>query len=167
MKVELHLKATVFEKDGIVQRIGFDNPTYYRQQLQQLKGHRYASVVIKGLKRQRSGRQNAYWHGVCYPILAELTGHTEAEVKELTKQMFLKPRIVTIRDKEYELRTGTSDLNVAEGVEYTDNLRQLAVELDGYIPTPAEAGYHQGNESEDIRDSGSYPEDPENIAPTF
>ena len=48
---------------------------------------------------------------------------------------------------------------MAEGVEYTDNLRQIAVELGDEIPTLKEAGCHQGGESEDIRDSEDYPDE--------
>jgi hypothetical protein len=86
--------------------------------------------------------QNAYVHGVCYPVLAELTGYSETEIKELTKVMFIKPRIVTIREKEYELRRGTHELEKWEFVEYIDALMALAVDLGGVIPTPESAGYH-------------------------
>lgn len=142
-----------------VERIVFDSPDYYRQQLQQLSGNKYAQVTIKSLRARRSSDQNAYWHGVRYPVLAALTGYTEAEVKEVTKRMFLSPRIVTIKGVEYEIRPGTSDLTKAEGVEYTNAMFGLAHELGGHIPTPEESGYGPEKKAgEDIRDSEDYPE---------
>jgi hypothetical protein len=140
-KVKLRLRAEVVEEHGLI-RIKFNSPTYYRDQLEKLRGHKTAIVTIENLGTQRSLNQNAYVHGVCYPVLAELTGYSEIEIKELTKVMFIKPKIVTIREKEYELRRGTHELEKWEFGEYIDALMALAIELGGTIPTPESAGYH-------------------------
>lgn len=141
-KITLRLRADVVEQPDGQLRLAFASPSYYRDQIEKLRGYRRAIVTIENQGTGRSLNQNAYWHGVCYPILAELTGYTEAEIKEVTKRMFITPKIVTIKSREYEITRGTSELEKWEGVEYTDALRQLAVELGGEIPTPEEAGYH-------------------------
>jgi hypothetical protein len=79
--------------------------------------------------------------------------------------MVLKPRVVTVKGAEYEIRPGTSDLSKAEGVEYTNAMFALAHDLGGHIPTPKEAGYDDNEDATDIRDSAEYPD--EDMRPTF
>lgn len=55
--------------------------------------------------------------------------------------MFIAPKIVEVGGKEIEIGKGTSELGKAEASEFIDSVRQLAVELGGYISTPCEAGY--------------------------
>lgn len=139
-KIKINLIADIVLKDG-QKRLAFQNPDYYRDQINRLNDQKKVIVTIENQTSSRSGRQNRYWHGACFPIIAELTGYTTAEAKELCKKQFIKPKIVEIRDKEYEIPRGTSELTKSEGVEFTDAVRNLAVELGGYIPTPEEAGY--------------------------
>jgi hypothetical protein len=56
--------------------------------------------------------------------------------------MFIQPKIIQVLGKEVEVRRGTSDLAKWEGVEFTDNVRELAMKLGGYIPTPEDEGYY-------------------------
>lgn len=141
-KIELRLRAEVVEQPNGDIRLRFKNPDYYRDQLEKLRGYRHAVVTIENQGIGRSNNQNAYVHAVCYPVLAELTGYSQAEIKELTKQMFIMPKVLEVHGREYEIRRGTSELEKWEFVEYIDAMIDLAHKLDGHIPSPEEAGYH-------------------------
>lgn len=139
-KIKINLIADIVMKDG-QKRLAFKNQDYYRDQINRLDDRKRVVVTIENQTSARSMRQNRYWHGVCFPLIAEVTGYTVAEAKELCKKMFIKPKIVTIQEKEYEIPRGTAELTKWEGVEFTDAVRNLAQELGSYIPTPQEAGY--------------------------
>jgi len=139
-RVKINLIADVVLKDG-QKRLAFDRPEYYRDQVNRLNDQKKVSVTIENVVSRRSLRQNAYWFGACFPIIAELTGYTVEEAHELCVKMFIPPKFLTVAGKEYAVRRGTSDLDKSEGVEFTDKVRNLAVELGGYVPSPSEAGY--------------------------
>ena len=139
-KVKINLIADIVLKDG-QKRLAFKNPNYYRDQVNRLDERKKVSVTIENVSSRRSHRQNAYWHVACFPVIAELTGYTVQEAKEICKKMFITPRIMTVKGVEYEVQRGTSELDKSEGVLFTDAVRNLAVELGGNIPTPAEAGF--------------------------
>jgi len=144
-RIELKLRAEVIknEKTGKV-HLSFKNPAYYHQQVNQLANDKYALVTIENARSKRSNNQNSYWHGVCFPILAELMSVNDTDAKELCVEDYILPKVIHIKGKEREIRRGTSGLSKSEGILFTDNIRQLAVELGGYIPTPCEAGYACG-----------------------
>lgn len=156
-KIKIQLIADIVTKDG-QKRLAFKNPDYYRDQINRLNENKKVIVTLENQSSARSGRQNRYWHGACFPILAEATGYTVEEVKELCKKMFIKPKFVTIREKEYEIARGTSELTKYEGVEFTDKIRNLAVELGTYIPTPEEAGYAVDEPEEKVKSVPEYDE---------
>ena len=143
-KVTIRLRAEVVKDEKGRPRLAFKNPAYYHQQVSQFRFDKYVMVTIENMRSERTPNQNRYWHGVCFILIGELTGMTEMEAKEVCVQMFIKPKIVKVSGKEYEIRRGTSELSKGVGVEFTNDIRQLAVELNGYIPTPCEAGYHCG-----------------------
>lgn len=147
-------------------RLVFKSPDYYKERINQAfsPGDRIR-VTVENIKSQRSKDQNAYWWGVCYPELRELTGYKRVEdVHELCKDLFLKTKKIEIPDKLWDNASpevkqmlenkgytektkevvqtrSTTSLSVGEGVEYTDCLRKMAEFLNGYIPTPNEAEY--------------------------
>ncbi len=139
IKLRLHAKVGV-DGDG-VKFIAFRKPEYVAEQLAQYQVGKDIVIQVETMAPRRSNQQNNYWWGVCYPLLAEMTGYTDTEVHELCKTMFLPPRILKIKGKSYCVSKSTTSLTVSEGVEYTDKLRNLGVELGGHIPTPEEAGF--------------------------
>lgn len=148
-KITINLRAEVYEKDGKT-RLAFANPAYYQHQISQFKNDKKVLVTITNLKSQRSLNQNSYWHGVCFPILADLTGFTESEVKKWCTKLYIKPTFKILKGKEVEIPRGTSDLSKGEGVTFTNEIRAEAVELGGNIPTPCEAGFSCGRRDCDI-----------------
>lgn len=147
-KFKQTLSAEIVEHQGI-KNLAYSSPTNYYHLLERAPLGKY-SVTIENKKSQRSGGQNRYWHKCCFPVIAELTGHTITEAKEICVKMFILPKIVEVKGKEYEIRRGTSELSVSEGVEFTDSVRNLAVELNGYIPVPCESGFFCGRRECDI-----------------
>ena len=142
-KVKLRLRADVVSDGENGVRLAFKNKDYYRQQVQQLRGHKKAFITIESVGgSKRSLNQNAYWHGVCFPILAEMTGFTEDEIKQVCKQRYIKPKYKELNGTMVKIQRGTSDLDKVEAVEFTEKLMGLAQELGGKILSPCEAGYY-------------------------
>jgi hypothetical protein len=88
--------------------------------------------------------------------IAELTGYTTAEAKEVCKKMFITPKILNVNGVEYEVQRGTSELTKYEGVEFITAVRNLAVELGGYCPSSEDAGYMTENTEIDERKIPEY-----------
>jgi hypothetical protein len=130
--------------------LAFRNPAYYQHQISQLKNDKVAIITIENMRSQRTPQQNKYWWGVCYPIIAELTGYTEKEVHEWARGAGLPPSTVQIGARTRETTKSTTDLSISEGVAYTEFLKQTAIDLGGYIPSPCEAGYACGRKECEI-----------------
>ena len=128
-------------------RLVFTNPDYYKDVVTRLSEKYPILISIKNEIPTRSGKQNRYWHGVCFPILAEMTGYTVDEIKALCKELYSPTKTVTVKGIDVLIRKSTSQMNKLEGVEFTDKVRNLATDLGGFIPTPCEAGYFCGNDS--------------------
>lgn len=143
MEIDLILQAKVFLKDG-QKRLVFQKPDYYHQQIDQFKDQEIVEVQIKRISNKRSNQQNRYWHGVCFPILSELTGYTTNEVKELSKKLFSPVKFLALKGIDIEIQKGTSELNKDEGWKFTQDLIKLGADLGGRILTPCEAGYNCG-----------------------
>lgn len=155
-KVKINLIADIVLKDG-QKRLAFKNPDYYRDQINRLNDQKKVSITIENVTRQRSLSQNAYWWAACFPIIAEITGYTVEEAHDLCVSKFIPPKFLTLQDKEYAVVRGSSDLDKSEGVEFTDKVRNLAVELGGYIPTPKEAGYQTDDSAPEHKELPVYP----------
>lgn len=138
--MKIILRAKVINKDG-QKRLEFENPDYYKDVVNRLNDNYPALVEITNNIPVRSGKQNRYWHGVCFPIIAEMTGYTNEEAKELCKSMFISPKFLEINGRQVQITPKTSTLDKKEATEFTDKMRNLAIELGGVIPTPCEAGY--------------------------
>lgn len=146
MKQILNFQAKITEENGRKKLI-FSSPQYYKFMIQRFKVGEDITVSLENKKSQRSLRQNAYWWGVCYPVIAETTGHTVEEIHEIMKQMFLPKKFLAIKGIEFEIPKSSKKLTISEGVEYTDKIRNFsAQELEAPIPTPCEAGYFCGRQ---------------------
>lgn len=154
-KIKINLIADIVLKDG-QKRLAFKNPDYYRDQINRLNDQKKVLVTIENQTSKRSLRQNAYWWSACFPIIAEITGYTTEEAHDLCVSKFVPPKFLTLQDKEYAVHRGSSDLDKTEGVEFTDKVRNLAVELGGYIPTPQEAGYQTEDNAPERKDLPEY-----------
>lgn len=101
-----------------------------------------AEVIIRKPKTTRSKNQNAYYWGVVLKIISDHTGHSENEIHEVLKVVFLGKRI------ELETKNGivhkvvgksTTEITTVQMEEYLSKVRTWAsVELGLYIPEPNE-----------------------------
>jgi hypothetical protein len=93
-------------------------------------------------KKHRSNPQNAYFHSVVLPIIAEHTGYTVAEVKDLVKSMFLRREMmVKTKNGVREVSTvmGSSELTTAEFEKLMSDIRQWSSsDLGLFVPEPNE-----------------------------
>lgn len=146
MKVDLILQANIKIKEG-AKKLTFKRPDFFRQQCNQFSEYDDLEVIIRKKKSKRSLNMNAYWHGVCFPILTELmSDYNEVETKKYCTQEFITPVIKKdpITGKEKEIPRGTSDLDKSEGWNFGKKMIKLASQLGGLILDPCSAGYYCG-----------------------
>lgn len=95
-------------------------------------------VTITENKKKRSLPQNALWHK-WFDIIAKETGATQADTKGDLKEMFC-PMVESKLKPGTFRRKDTSELNTAEGAEFTDRVYQLACEFNIWLPHPEDRG---------------------------
>jgi hypothetical protein len=98
--------------------------------------------LIIGEQKHRSNPQNSYFHGIVLPILAENTGHTVRELKNIVKSMFLQDEFMLKTKngvREMSVIRDTSELTTVEFEKFMTDIRTWASESLGcYIPQPNE-----------------------------
>lgn len=144
-KLKINFRAKAQRVDGRI-KVVFESLKFYKWQINKsFKDGDVLTVSVENKKSQRSKSQNNYWWGVCYPIMAEETGHTSEEIHEIMKAMFLPKKFVAVKGIEFEITKSTTKLSIGEGVEFTNKIRNFsAQELKAHIPTPCEAGFFCG-----------------------
>ena len=119
-------------------RVVFDNPQVWTIDCAKLEGER-VDITIEKPKKQRSGQQNNYYHGVMLPLLCETTGYAHDEMHEILKQLFFS-RDVEVAGKTVTIATTKTDSKAFS--ERVDAIRSWAqCELGVRIPTPNETDY--------------------------
>lgn len=93
-------------------------------------------VTISPHRKDRSSQQNRYYWGVVLKTIAEHTGHTEMELHEVFKRMFLPPKIITYRGTQVRLPNSTTQANTLEFTDYLERIRAEAGIMGIEIPTP-------------------------------
>jgi len=109
------------------------------------------TAIFRPVTKKRSSDQNRYYWGVVLPMLAgafqdagnAISPDSPDDLQNLhdfLKQRFLPPRILADRRGEgHELPPSTAALSTAQFAEYTDQVRQFAVEYFFLnIPDPGE-----------------------------
>jgi len=106
---------------------------------QEIKKYDDCEVIIKVevLKNKRTIRQNSYYWGVVLATIANETGHTQDELHEVFKRMFLPKKFIEINGKEIELDGRTAVLSIDEFCNYIDRIIAEVGEMGISIP-PAE-----------------------------
>ena len=119
--------------EGIVKDI-------YESYLKSLPSDEYFVLVKRKTKEPsaRSVQQNKYLWAI-YDIISDHTGHTDEEVHEIFKVMFLS-RPVEIAGKELMVPLSTTKLNTIEFEDYCESIRRFcSSNLSLSIPEPNEA----------------------------
>lgn len=109
----------------------------YHQHLLNLKGLP-VTIVIDKVRKTRSDRQNAYYHGVVCKIIADFTGHSSSEIHTAVSMKFLS----MTDSKGITFTRSTTDLNTIEMENYLDRIRIWArTELGVFVPMPNQVDY--------------------------
>jgi hypothetical protein len=92
-------------------------------------------VSVRKYHKTRSNNQNRYAHGVVFKLIADTTGYSTEEVKDMMRWQFLR--------EEHEFLPprcrSTTELTTIEFEEFMTNIRQWAAEfLNVQIPLPNE-----------------------------
>lgn len=86
-------------------------------------------VIIRKPSRSRSLNQNAYYHGVVIPMLAErFSGSSRNEIHESLKKEFLGGK-------------STTELSTTEFETYLEQIKARAAEMGVIIPDPEHVDY--------------------------
>lgn len=99
----------------------------FAHHLQRLEG-KIVDVIVKKFipYKERTNKENRYFHGPVLDILSDHTGYTPEEMKGILKWIFKVP--------------STSGLSTVEMEKFLTQIRQWAsIELNCYIPLPDEA----------------------------
>ena len=84
----------------------------------------------------RSYNQNSYLWGVVYKLVADHTGHTENEIHDYCKRVFLPPQFKVILNREIKMPASTRDLNKFDFGEYVDKIIAMAAGMGIVVPPP-------------------------------
>lgn len=116
-------------KDGMIE---WNNKNAVFLYLVKLEG-KEISVIIETYKGKRTLDQNAlYWHYLT--IISSETGHTENELHEIFKRLYLPPQFLKYKGREIKIPGSTAKLNKVQFGEYLD---RICADTD--VPIPSES----------------------------
>lgn len=102
-------------------------------------------VVLRKESKLRSLRQNRYYWAVVISELSAELGHSEDEMHEIFKTMFLTNEVDLVTksgNKHFNITKSTTELTTAKMEVYLEKIRQFAdLELGIYLPLPNEVDF--------------------------
>ena len=123
----------IFHGSILKGKVIFDDRDSFDNYLLSLE-NMFVDIVIKKRRKDRSNQQNRYMWGVVYKIISETTGHTEDEIHDSMRAMFLMDNL-----GKFPIMRSSTSLTTAEMEEYLEKIRQWAAqELSCIIPLPNE-----------------------------
>lgn len=130
------MKIKHFGRVSETGKLMLQNESAFKSELANFKNKK-VYLTISENKPPRSNEQNRYYWGVVLTCLTE-TGHTNEELHELMKFMFLPKKEVMGQ----ELTGSTADLKTNEFEDYLAKIRLWALtKLNITIPLPNEVEY--------------------------
>lgn len=123
----------IFHGSILKGKVIFDDRDSFDNYLLSLE-NMFVDIVIKKRRKDRSNQQNRYMWGVVYKLISETTGHTEDEIHDSMRAMFLMDNL-----GKFPIMRSSTSLTTAEMEEYLEKIRQWAAqELSCIIPLPNE-----------------------------
>ena len=123
----------IFHGSILKGKVIFDDRDSFDNYLLSLE-NMFVDIVIKKRRKDRSNQQNRDMWGVVYKIISETTGHTEDEIHDSMRAMFLMDNL-----GKFPIMRSSTSLTTAEMEEYLEKIRQWAAqELSCIIPLPNE-----------------------------
>lgn len=114
-------------------------PARWRGFLARHEGKRL-SLAVRRERVRRSLQANAYLWGVVYQTIAEWSGHTEDEIHEAMKELFLPKRELLLKATGETLPMGgsTAVLDNVAFSKYVSRVKAWAANCGVYVPEPHE-----------------------------
>lgn len=122
-------------------KLTFRDPPAFYAHLWKFKPEDELVVTVDRPFRQRSLRQNAYYWGVVLRVVAKETGHTEEELHEIYKRMFLPRKVIQYKGKDFPVPGSTTESDSVEFTEYIERVRAEAATLGIQIPNPDQVDF--------------------------
>ena len=100
------------------------------------------TITIAKYKKQRSNKQNAYFHGVVVThvrmgLISAGTHITAEQTKDMLKSMFAKETKHVMGDDYIDIIKNTTDMSTTEFIRFIDRVTQWGAEFLGIvIPDP-------------------------------
>ena len=105
----------------------------YRLRVSQLKGE--VEIEIKKTKNKRSLEQNAFYHGVWLPIIADWAGYANRE--ECCKALKMRLNYFKVRKTKFGeeiIYQSTADMSVGEMAGYLQDVQILMADFGVVLP---------------------------------
>lgn len=127
--------------DGDGRLILFETERRQRRQYLQSLADQMVEIVVRRARRRRSEKQNAYWHAVPFPLLADALGYSSLEELKFDLLGECFGWVETKGGRPYPRIMHTSDLTTEEGSHFTEWLVRFGALLPSpvLIPLPDEA----------------------------
>lgn len=111
-----------------------------------IEQHKGQSIVlsVKSVKKKRSNDQNAYYWGVCVPLVQEAmngfgNNFTKDVVHEFLKKEFNFKEVEANEGNFIKVPDSTTDMTTTAFMDYILKIQQFAIDVLGiYIPDPNE-----------------------------
>lgn len=101
----------------------------------ELKSDPIMEVVIREYKEDKSGEQRGWWHTLI-GIVANETGYSPAETKELIKRNYLGETTVCIGNITKTVTSSSEALKMADYAKLIDATYKLGAEAGIQLPNP-------------------------------
>jgi len=102
-------------------------------------------VILRKESKLRSLRQNRYYWAVIISMLSEELGHSEDEMHEIFKAMFLTNEVDLVTktgNRHFNITKSTTELTTKKMEVYLEKIRMFAeMELDIFLPLPNEVDF--------------------------
>lgn len=117
-----------------------DRPKDYARYVRSFKGL-FIELTLRKQRTKRSLDQNAYWHGIPFPLLQEALGYDSIEELKYDLMGACWGWTRSKAGHEIPIKPHTSSMSTAEGAEFTDWLVRFGAMLPSpvLIPLPNEA----------------------------
>ncbi len=122
-------------------KLTFRNPVAVHAFIWKFRPEDELTVTIEKRTLPRSNQQNKYYWGAVLPVIAQETGHTEEELHEIYKRMFLPRKTIKYKDHEYPVPGSTTDCDISDFTAYVERVRAEAATLGINVPAPNEIEY--------------------------
>jgi hypothetical protein len=122
-------------RDG---RIALDDKPAYETAVRRLREGDSVVIRIEPAAKQRSIKQNAFWHGTVIPAFVEHCGYEFAEMKRVLALELIPVTVHKLDGSTVTVPGHTADLSTTEFNDLIERAQRLGATLGIYIPDPGE-----------------------------